>query len=62
MFVVHSGKTRISAAQQAVKRLLSARAHLVGALLTRYDPRASAQGYHYESYYAYGESPRLGQD
>ena len=62
VFVVHSGKTRISAAQQAVKRLLSARAHLVGALLTRYDPRASAQGYHYESYYAYGESPRLGQD
>lgn len=62
VFVVHAGRTRISTAQQAVKRLLSARAHLVGALLTRYDPRASAQGYQYESYYAYGESPRLGRD
>ena len=49
VFVVHAGKTRISTAQQAVGVLERTR-NSIGALLTRYDPRASAQGYQYESY------------
>ena len=59
MLVVHSGKTRINTAQGAVKRLQSARAHLVGSLLTRYDAKAAGYGYNYEGYYAYGGAPQL---
>lgn len=59
MLVVHSGKTRIATAQAAVKRLHSARAHLVGSLLTQYDAKAAGYGYNYEGYYAYGGAPQL---
>ena len=57
LLIVTSGKTRISTAQVALKRLLSARARVVGALLTKYDQKAA--GYHYDAYYAYGSKPRL---
>ena len=63
LLVVNSAKTKISAAQAALKRLLHARARVVGALLSKYDARAAGygygQGYHYKSYYAYGAAPRL---
>jgi capsular exopolysaccharide synthesis family protein len=59
MMVVHSGKTRISTAQAAVKRLHSARAHIVGSLLTQYDAKVAGYGYNYEGYYAYGGTPQL---
>ena len=59
--VVTSGKTKISTAQASVKRLASARARIVGALLSRYDARTAGYGYRYESYYGYGNQPRLGK-
>lgn len=59
MLVVHSGKTRITAAQLAIKRLQAARAHIVGSLLTQYDSKLAGHGYDYESYYAYGGTPQL---
>lgn len=59
MLVVHSGKTRITTAQAAIKRLQAARAHIVGSLLTQYDSKVAGHGYDYESYYAYGGTPQL---
>ncbi len=59
MLVVHSGKTRITTAQAAVKRLQVARAHLIGSVLTQYDAKVAGYGYNYEGYYAYGGAPRL---
>ena len=59
LLVVHSGKTRIATAQGAVKRLHSARAHIIGSLLTQYDSKAAGYGYNYEGYYAYGGAPQL---
>ncbi|UWX04063.1 hypothetical protein H1235_00695 [Pseudoxanthomonas sp. NC8] len=59
LLVVNSGQTKISNAQAALKRLLVARARVIGVLLTKYDARAAGQGYHYESYYAYGAPAQL---
>ena len=65
LLVVNSAKTKINAAQTALKRLLGARARVVGALLSKYDSRTAGYGYgygnsySYESYYAYGGNPRL---
>lgn len=64
LLVVNSAKTKIGAAQAALKRLLAARARIVGCLLTKYDARAAGYGYGYGyggsySYYAYGDKPRL---
>lgn len=63
LLVVTSARTKISAAQSALKRLLAARARIVGALLTKYDARTAGYGYgygyRYDSYYAYGGKPRL---
>ena len=62
LLVATAGKTRISIAQQALKRLLSARARMIGALLTKYDRKTAGYGYQYEGYYAYGGGqPRLGR-
>ena len=62
LLVVQAGKTRISTAQVALKRLLAARARVIGALLTQYDAKATGYGYDYESYYSYGAAtPRLGR-
>ncbi|MBN8261082.1 MAG: polysaccharide biosynthesis tyrosine autokinase [Xanthomonadales bacterium] len=67
LLVVHAGKTKIKPALLALKRLLAARARVVGALLSKYDARASGYGYgygyhHYDSYYAYGGKPRLARE
>jgi capsular exopolysaccharide synthesis family protein len=63
LLVVTSAKTKISAAQASLKRLLAARARVVGCLLTKYDARTAGYGYgygyRYESYYAYGNKPQL---
>ena len=63
LLVVQAGKTKISTAQTALKRLLAARARVIGALLTQYDAKATGYGYDYESYYAYGAptTHRLGR-
>ncbi|GAB1407321.1 hypothetical protein MASR1M8_12400 [Thermomonas brevis] len=66
LLVVNSSKTKINAAQAALKRLLVARARVVGALLSKYDAKAAGYGYgygyHYQSYYAYGGNPKLTKD
>ena len=60
LLVVQSGSTRIKTAQAALKRLAAARARIIGALLTHYDSKAAGYGYDYDSYYAYGTAPRIG--
>ncbi|MBW7881732.1 MAG: polysaccharide biosynthesis tyrosine autokinase [Caldilineaceae bacterium] len=66
VLIVNSAKTRIGAAQAALKRLLAARARIVGVVLAKYDSRAAGYGYgygygyQYDSYYSYGaRAPRL---
>jgi polysaccharide biosynthesis transport protein len=59
LVVVHSGSTRISTALAAIKRLQTARALIVGSLLTQYDAKVAGYGYNYEGYYAYGGPPKL---
>ena len=63
LLVIGSAHTRTSTAQSALKRLMSARARVIGALLTKYDPKAAGfgygYGYKYDSYYAYGDKPKL---
>lgn len=68
LLMVNSAKTKINAARAAMKRLMAARARIVGALLAKYDVRSAGYsygyGYHYhhDSYYAYGGKPRLSKD
>ncbi|QDA55849.1 GumC family protein [Thermomonas aquatica] len=65
LLMVNSAKTKINAARAALKRLLAARARIVGALLAKYDVRSAGYSYgygyhyHYESYYAYGGDRKL---
>ena len=59
LLIVRSGSSRISSAQAAIKRLRVTRGHLIGALLTQYDAKASGYGYEYEGYYAYGGPQKL---
>lgn len=66
VLIVNPAKTKIGAAQAALKRLLAARSHIVGVVLAKYDARAAGYGYgygygyQYDSYYSYGaRSPRL---
>ncbi len=64
LLVVDAGNTRRDVARGAVKRLTSSRARLIGALMTKYDPKADGYSYGYGgySYYAYGgEQPKLTQ-
>ncbi|RPD84082.1 polysaccharide biosynthesis tyrosine autokinase [Luteimonas sp. 100069] len=61
LLVVNSGKTRIKTAQAAIKRLAAARAHIIGGVLTHYDAKVAGYGYNYESYYAYGTTPKIGK-
>jgi len=59
LLVVKAGETRIKTAQVALKRLMVARAHVVGSLITRYDAKVAGYGYDYASYYSYGTQPTL---
>lgn len=68
LLVIEAGTSRIATAKAALKRLLSARAHVVGALITKFDARSAGYGYGYGGdyggyhYYSYGGSsqpPRL---
>ena len=61
LLVVNAGKTRIKTAQAAIKRLVAARAHIIGGVLTHYDSKVAGYGYNYESYYAYGTTPKIGK-
>ncbi|MFY2763007.1 GumC family protein [Arenimonas sp. MALMAid1274] len=66
LLVVESGETRIAVAKHALKRLVAARAHVIGALMTKFSNKHAGPGYGYGSYnyYAYGgkdEPKRLGK-
>jgi succinoglycan biosynthesis transport protein ExoP len=56
LLVVHSGRTHISDAQAAIKRLKAARARVIGCLLAQYDAKVAS--YAYAGEYG-GSTPRL---
>ncbi len=57
LIVVEAGETRVAVAKNAIKRLYAARAHLVGAIMTKYSAKQHS-GYGYGAgdydYYSYG--------
>ena len=63
VLIVDAGRTKIRTAQMALKRLMAARARVVGALLSRYDTKQAAYGYGYGyGYnYDYGRGSREGK-
>ena len=66
LLVVEAGETRITVARNALKRLLAARAHVVGGLLTKFSSKHAGYGYGYGAYnyYSYGakeEPKKLGR-
>ncbi|MGQ0558406.1 MAG: GumC family protein [Sphingosinicella sp.] len=56
MMVVESGRTRTRAAVEALNRLRTAGAHMVGAILTRYRQEGYGYGYYNYDPYRYGRS------
>jgi succinoglycan biosynthesis transport protein ExoP len=59
LFVIVAKETRAKAARVALRRLSDVHAHLIGAVLTKFDARQSGYEYGY-SYYGYGqEQPTL---
>jgi capsular exopolysaccharide synthesis family protein len=60
VLVVESGVTRVAMAKATLKRLVTARSHLLGAVLTKFDAKVAGYGYGYGSdyssyhYYSYG--------
>lgn len=57
LLIIESGTTRIATAKAAMKRLVAARAHLIGAVLTKFDARIAGYGYGGYGdylYYSYG--------
>jgi capsular exopolysaccharide synthesis family protein len=55
LVVFEAGKTRRAAALNALRRLQSARANILGGILTKYNAKASGYGYGYG--YGYGDEP-----
>ena len=56
VLVVEAGRTRATQARHAIERLLAVRAHLIGAVLTKFDMRNAGYGYGYGYNYDYGYS------
>jgi capsular exopolysaccharide synthesis family protein len=61
LLVIEAGSTRVGQVRAAARRLLAARARLVGTLLTKFDPRKAGYNYGYggHAYYAYGAKAAL---
>ena len=59
LLIVEAGETRIGVAKNALKRLHAARAHVIGALLTKFSAKHAGYGYAYGgyNYYSYGNTP-----
>jgi capsular exopolysaccharide synthesis family protein len=57
LLVVEAGRARRGAVHGALKRLMGARAQVIGAVMQKYDPNATSYGYGYSSYYQYAEAP-----
>jgi polysaccharide biosynthesis transport protein len=54
VFVVESHSTKIGQARLAIGRLAAAQAHLIGAVLTKFETKRAAYGYGYGYEYGYG--------
>ncbi len=61
ILIVEAGRTKIRTGQVALKRLMAARARVVGALLSRYDTHKAAFGYGDGYNYDYGRTTREGK-
>jgi capsular exopolysaccharide synthesis family protein len=64
LLVVEAGRTRIQTAQIAIKRLYTARARLIGAIVSKYAATRYSHGYGYGDYggYSYGSAPQLAKE
>ena len=56
IYVVESHAIRSSLVRVAVARLKSSNAHLLGAILTKFDAKRAHYGYGYDYGYGYGET------
>jgi capsular exopolysaccharide synthesis family protein len=56
VFVIESRSVKERVARRALDRLRQGRAHIIGAVLTRFDPRRASLGYDYGYGYGYGSS------
>lgn len=56
IFVIETGETSVKAAQNALQRLAAGGAHVVGAVLTKYDPGMLGYGGAYGYRYEYGSA------
>lgn len=54
IFVVQAGEVKAGLARRALNRLVQSRTHVLGAVLTRFDPRQTMFGYDYGYGYGYG--------
>ena len=57
VFVVETARGHRGATKAALRRLRTGRAHVLGAVLTKFDPKKAASGYNYYGgydYYQYG--------
>jgi succinoglycan biosynthesis transport protein ExoP len=54
IFIIESHNTKVGQARIAVGRLRAAQAHIVGAVLTKFESKRSAYGYGYDYGYGYG--------
>jgi capsular exopolysaccharide synthesis family protein len=55
LLVIGSGATRVGYARGSIKRLLAARSHLLGVVLTKFEARKTGAGYGYGYGYGYGD-------
>lgn len=58
IYVVEAHQTRTSMARTALTRLLSANAHIIGGVLTKFESRRAQFGYGYEYGYDYGSEAK----
>lgn len=54
LLMAAAGKTRRGSLKAAIRRMAAARARVVGAVVTMYDPKRAGAAYGYGDYYSYG--------
>jgi capsular exopolysaccharide synthesis family protein len=55
VLVIESGRTSSAQAKHALERLFAVRAHIIGAILSKFDVRSAGYGYGYGYDYHYGQ-------
>jgi len=58
VYVVESHGIRTSLVRKALTRLISANAHVIGGVLTKFEAKRAHYGYGYEYGYGYGRDTR----